>query len=74
MQNSNKKKLAAARPKIPAYQRYLPLLADLKGRDKQALGQDLLAGTITAILLVPQALAYALLAGLPAEALWFLNL
>lgn len=51
----------------PAYQRYLPLLADLKNIDKQGFGQDLLAGTITAILLVPQALAYALLAGLPPE-------
>lgn len=47
--------------------RYFPLLADLKGLDKKHFGQDLLAGTITAILLVPQALAYALLAGLPPE-------
>lgn len=31
------------------------------------LGDDLLAGTLTAILLIPQALAYALLAGLPPE-------
>ncbi len=53
--------------KIPSYQRYLPLLADLKGINGQHFGQDLLAGTITAILLVPQALAYALLAGLPPE-------
>lgn len=51
----------------PVYQRYLPLLADLTSIDKQGFGQDLLAGTITAILLVPQALAYALLAGLPPE-------
>ncbi len=50
-----------------AYRRYLPLLADLQGIDKTRFGQDLLAGTITAILLVPQALAYALLAGLPPE-------
>lgn len=32
-----------------------------------AAGEDVLAGTITAILLIPQALAYALLAGLPAQ-------
>ena len=31
------------------------------------LGDDALAGTITAILLIPQALAYAMLAGLPPE-------
>ncbi len=47
--------------------RYLPLLADLKGLNKKHFSEDLLAGTITAILLVPQALAYALLAGLPPE-------
>ena len=47
--------------------RFFPLLADLKGLTKKHFGEDLLAGTITAILLVPQALAYALLAGLPPE-------
>jgi len=45
----------------------LPLCAELRQYDRTTLLQDLLAGTITAILLVPQALAYALLAGLPAE-------
>lgn len=50
-----------------AISRYLPLLEDLKGLDRKRFSQDLLAGTITAILLVPQALAYALLAGLPPE-------
>lgn len=34
---------------------------------RQDLGDDALAGTITAILLVPQALAYAVLAGLPPQ-------
>lgn len=34
---------------------------------RRDLGDDALAGTITAILLIPQALAYALLAGLPPE-------
>ena len=47
--------------------RLLPLCAELRQYDRTTLLQDLLAGTITAILLVPQALAYALLAGLPAE-------
>ena len=47
--------------------RLLPLWAELRQYDRTTLLQDLLAGTITAILLIPQALAYALLAGLPAE-------
>ncbi|HEX4881921.1 MAG TPA: sulfate permease [Porticoccaceae bacterium] len=47
--------------------RLLPLCMELRHYDRQALVPDLLAGTITAILLIPQALAYALLAGLPAE-------
>ena len=45
----------------------LPLLADLRRGDRAQFTQDGLAGTITAILLIPQALAYALLAGLPPE-------
>lgn len=48
-------------------QRQLPLVGDLLRTRGQALPQDLLAGTITAILLIPQALAYALLAGLPPQ-------
>lgn len=53
--------------KLAASQRYLPLLADLRDFNHRKLLDDFIAGTITAILLVPQALAYALLAGLPAE-------
>lgn len=48
-------------------QRWLPLLNDLAQSRGRTLPQDLLAGTITAILLIPQALAYALLAGLPPQ-------
>lgn len=48
-------------------QRQLPLIADLLRTRGQTLPQDVLAGTITAILLIPQALAYALLAGLPPQ-------
>lgn len=44
-----------------------PLLTDLRRSGPSDLAQDGLAGTITAILLIPQALAYALLAGLPPE-------
>ena len=51
----------------PAYLRFFPLLEDIQHADSARFGQDLLAGTITAILLIPQALAYSLLAGLPAE-------
>jgi sulfate permease, SulP family len=47
--------------------RPLPLLADLRALTPGRALQDGVAGTITAILLIPQALAYALLAGLPAE-------
>jgi sulfate permease, SulP family len=46
-------------------QRGMPLLGDLVATKGRTLPQDLLAGTITAILLIPQALAYAPLAGLP---------
>ena len=45
----------------------LTLLDDLRALDRARAGGDVLAGTITAVLLVPQALAYALLAGLPPE-------
>ena len=45
----------------------LTLLDDLRALDRARAGSDVLAGTITAVLLVPQALAYALLAGLPPE-------
>lgn len=45
----------------------LTLLDDLRALTPARAGDDLLAGSITAVLLVPQALAYALLAGLPPE-------
>ena len=54
-------------PWLRRCRRALPLCADLRTLDRHGLIQDLLAGTITAILLIPQALAYALLAGLPPE-------
>ncbi len=44
---------------------FLPLW--LRQYKRQHLSDDAVAGTITAILLIPQALAYALLAGLPPE-------
>lgn len=45
-----------------------PGLGWLDGYSRATLGDDLLASLITAILLIPQSLAYALLAGLPAQA------
>lgn len=48
--------------------RFFPALRWLREYNRSTLGADALAGLITAILLVPQSLAYALLAGLPAEA------
>jgi sulfate permease, SulP family len=44
-----------------------PLLTDLRSSGARGAGTDALAGTLTAILLIPQALAYALLAGLPPQ-------
>ncbi|MEN8719856.1 MAG: sulfate permease [Oceanococcaceae bacterium] len=46
----------------------LPLLASLRAADAGPRRDDMVAGVITAILLVPQAMAYAQLAGLPPQA------
>jgi SulP family sulfate permease len=46
---------------------YLPVISWLKTYSRQDLYDDLFAGVITAILLVPQGIAYAMLAGLPPE-------
>ena len=47
--------------------RYLPILQWLPGYGRDALGSDLLAAVIVTIMLIPQSLAYAMLAGLPPE-------
>lgn len=44
--------------------RYLPLLDQLRGHDARAVKGDVLAGLTTAVMLIPQAMAYAMLAGL----------
>lgn len=49
------------------FARYFPILQCLKNYTKQDFNGDIFAGIITAILLVPQGIAYAMLAGLPAE-------
>ena len=47
--------------------KYLPIISWLKTYTRQDFDGDLFAGIITAILLVPQGIAYAMLAGLPAQ-------
>jgi SulP family sulfate permease len=44
---------------------YLPIIGWLKTYRRQDVNDDVFAGIITAILLVPQGIAYAILAGLP---------
>lgn len=46
---------------------YLPCLRWMRAYDRSTLLRDLIAALIVTVLLVPQSLAYALLAGLPAE-------
>ena len=48
-------------------ERYLPILSWAKQYNKLTLTNDLVAAIIVTIMLIPQSLAYALLAGLPAE-------
>ncbi|MYZ49273.1 SulP family inorganic anion transporter [Propylenella binzhouense] len=47
--------------------RYLPILAWAPRYDRNVLANDLVAAVIVTIMLIPQSLAYALLAGLPPE-------
>jgi sulfate permease, SulP family len=49
-------------------ERLLPILGWGRSYSREDLGGDLLAGIITAILLVPQGMAFGLLAGLPPQA------
>ena len=48
--------------------RYLPILDWGRRYNRGALSNDLIAAVIVTIMLIPQSLAYALLAGLPPEA------
>ncbi|SOE18045.1 SulP family sulfate permease [Hoeflea halophila] len=47
--------------------RFMPVFDWGRRYDRDALGRDLVAAVIVTIMLIPQSLAYALLAGLPAE-------
>ena len=48
--------------------RYLPILTWGRAYNRSALSSDVVAALIVTIMLIPQSLAYALLAGLPPEA------
>jgi SulP family sulfate permease len=54
--------------KRPPITRYFPILDWGRRYDGAAFGSDLTAAVIVTIMLIPQSLAYALLAGLPPEA------
>ncbi|MGC6392216.1 MAG: SulP family inorganic anion transporter [Alphaproteobacteria bacterium] len=49
-------------------QQYLPILSWGRSYDRSAFTHDMIAAVIVTIMLIPQSLAYALLAGLPPEA------
>ena len=53
---------------MPSFRQYFPILVWGRDYDKSALSNDLIAAVIVTIMLIPQSLAYALLAGLPPEA------
>ncbi|MEP3331848.1 sulfate permease [Sedimentitalea sp.] len=53
---------------MPDLRRYLPVLEWGRTYDRSALSNDMIAAVIVTIMLIPQSLAYALLAGLPPEA------
>ncbi len=46
---------------------FIPLLKWGRTYDRGALANDLVAAVVVTIMLIPQSLAYAMLAGLPAE-------
>ena len=52
---------------LPRLSRYLPILSWARTYDRDTATSDLVAAVIVTIMLIPQSLAYALLAGLPAE-------
>jgi len=61
-------RLSMAAQRAPALERLLPVWGWLRRYKRADLSADLLAGLIVAVMLVPQAMAYALLAGLPPAA------
>ncbi|MEO1745531.1 MAG: sulfate permease [Pseudomonadota bacterium] len=53
---------------MTGWKRYFPVFDWGRGYNRQTLGNDMLAAAIVTIMLIPQSLAYALLAGLPPQA------
>ncbi len=51
----------------PVLEQYFPVISWLRSYSRQDLHGDIIAGIITAILLIPQAIAYAMLADLPPQ-------
>ena len=47
--------------------RFVPIAEQIQDYNRQKLGRDLVAATVVTIMLIPQSLAYAMLAGLPPE-------
>lgn len=50
---------------MPKLFRFFPLFQDIKGYDRGTFRADALAGLTVGVLLIPQSMAYALLAGMP---------
>ena len=50
----------------PRLTQWLPFLSWARGMDRQSLRRDLMAGVTGAVIALPQGIAYALIAGLPA--------
>ncbi|MCB1311453.1 MAG: sulfate permease [Sedimentitalea sp.] len=59
--------MPASRSDARRWQRIFPVLSWGRGYGRAELGGDLTAAVIVTIMLIPQSLAYALLAGLPSE-------
>ena len=59
---------SSTRPQAPPSERVLPLLRTLRGYSAEQLRPDLFAGLTTALFAIPQAMAYALIAGFPPSA------
>ncbi|SFM03275.1 SulP family inorganic anion transporter [Shimia aestuarii] len=59
--------MSLPRLSLAQLERHLPILQWAKTYDRDTLTSDAVAAVIVTIMLIPQSLAYALLAGLPAE-------
>ncbi len=55
-------------PKVKNWRSYLPIVDTIARYEREHLSHDLVAGLILGVITVPQAIAYAFLAGLPAQA------